>query len=192
MSADFLGLAERVKANALIALEQGALVVAERARDLAPVSHEVNPTRRVRFKTRAEVVADRDARRRLGLGREYIAAARTRIGSRRGANKATISVENRSVSRMRLMERPNSPRQGGRLRDEIRVTPVEGEGGKFQVMVVSPTPYAKFQEYGTRRNPASPFLRPALHESRGMVVASVRSAVRSAIKGKPLEIRVRE
>ena len=85
---------------------------------------------------------------------------------------------------------------GGRLRGEIHSTRVvRTGGGQAEVMVISPTPYAKYMEFGTRHNRAHPFLRPALEESRGDVVAQVASAVAEASKkglgGVQLEISVR-
>jgi hypothetical protein len=50
---------------------------------------------------------------------------------------------------------------GGRLRSEIRAMPASG-GPLFIAKVISPTPYAKYVEYGTRRSRAQPYLRPAI------------------------------
>jgi len=85
---------------------------------------------------------------------------------------------------------------GGRLRGEIFATRVTRTGnGLAEVMVISPTPYAKYMEFGTRHNRAHPYLRPALEESRGDVVAQIASAVAEASKkglgSVQLEIAVR-
>jgi len=84
---------------------------------------------------------------------------------------------------------------GGRLRGEIYSVPPRLMGDVAEAWVISPTPYARFQEFGTRHNRAHPFLRPALMESREEVVTQVAEAVRKASKGKlanvDLEIRVR-
>ena len=61
---------------------------------------------------------------------------------------------------------------GGRLRSEIQAEPAAG-GPVFIARVLSPTPYAKYVEFGTRHNRAQPYLRPAL--------AAQRSAYRAAL-----------
>lgn len=55
---------------------------------------------------------------------------------------------------------------GGRLRDEIYATDPKVSTTKVEGWVISPTPYAKYQEYGTSHNRASPYMRPALYEMR--------------------------
>lgn len=72
---------------------------------------------------------------------------------------------------------------GGRLRREIHATPPIQEGrSKWVARVDSPTPYAKFQEFGTRHNPAHPFLRPALEERRDAILRNVRNAAMTAAR----------
>jgi HK97 gp10 family phage protein len=89
---------------------------------------------------------------------------------------------------------------GGTLRDEITATPARIEGSLIEATVISPTAYAKYQEFGTRHNPAHPFLRPALEESRTQIVESLSKAVsaagRTAAKGvrgrtKPVRVVIR-
>lgn len=55
---------------------------------------------------------------------------------------------------------------GGRLRSEIYRTEVKKTGSKIYGDVVSPTFYARYQEYGTSRHRAQPYMRPALYEMR--------------------------
>lgn len=69
---------------------------------------------------------------------------------------------------------------GGRLRGEIKATGVAPSGDGGEAWVISPTPYAKFMEFGTRHNRAHPYLRPALQESRGEVVSAIADAVKVA------------
>lgn len=58
-------------------------------------------------------------------------------------------------------------RLGGKLRREIyAVPPHQDKSGRWEAGIVSPTPYAKFQEDGTRHNKAHPYMRPALHSIR--------------------------
>jgi HK97 gp10 family phage protein len=68
-------------------------------------------------------------------------------------------------------------RIGGRLRGELRVSEQVKKGKHIWYYVESPTPYAKYQEFGTSRHRAQPFLRPALYESRGALRYEVRRAV---------------
>jgi HK97 gp10 family phage protein len=54
---------------------------------------------------------------------------------------------------------------GGRLKGEIRYS-IEEEKHKIKATIISPTYYAKYVEFGTRRSRAQPFLRPALAKER--------------------------
>lgn len=54
---------------------------------------------------------------------------------------------------------------GGRLRSQITSGGVSGNP-VFVGSVISPTPYAKYVEFGTRHNRAQPYLRPALAAQR--------------------------
>jgi hypothetical protein len=65
-------------------------------------------------------------------------------------------------------------RVGGRLRGEIRMIEPRWIGKTVWGYVESPTPYARYQEYGTRRSRAHPYLRPALYESRKVLIAEAR------------------
>ena len=81
---------------------------------------------------------------------------------------------------------------GGRLRDEIRVEPAVVEGRRITARLVSPTPYAKFQELGTRHNPAHPYLRPAGYhtaeaarlDAQRSVAATLREGFRATVPVK--------
>lgn len=216
---DWAGLESSVKTAAVAALNRGAAIVEERAKAHAPVRKIFEGgSRTVRFKTMADVKADREIRRRVGLGREYVAAPRTRLRSRRGMGKAktsTIDTANANVpvfrirgteglatpvATMRLSRRgryevasrraDHNGFVGGRLRDEITAVGASGEGSHFEARVISPTPYAKYQEFGTQHNAAHPYLRPALRESRSEVVTIMRQAVRGAIRGRKAKVQV--
>lgn len=69
---------------------------------------------------------------------------------------------------------------GGRLRGEIATLAPHREGSMAEAWVISPTEYAKYQEFGTRHNRAHPFLRPAAEESRDAVVQAIAAAVKEA------------
>jgi hypothetical protein len=74
------------------------------------------------------------------------------------SGRATIQVE------------ANRDEVGGWLRDHIEAQPVEVRGGHLHGELVSimdaDHQYPKFQELGSRHNPAHPYLRPALHAER--------------------------
>jgi HK97 gp10 family phage protein len=80
---------------------------------------------------------------------------------------------------------------GGTLRDEISPTEAVIEGTKIEARIVSPTPYAKYQEFGTRHNAAHPYLRPALEESRGEIVRLVGQSASAAGRKVPVRGRTK-
>jgi len=106
--------------------------------------------------------------------------------TRGGRNLAIRSLEARLSRRGRYELRSGRAAHkgylGGRLRDEMYVESARVEGQKIISEVISPTPYAKYQEFGTRHHPAHPFLRPALHESRSEIVSGVSRAVGEAAR----------
>ena len=61
-----------------------------------------------------------------------------------------------------------------------------------EAWVISPTEYARYQEFGTRHNRAHPFLRPAAEESREEVVGLIADAVREASRtgGSSMDIEI--
>ena len=214
MPLNWANLEATVKTGALAGLNRAAALVEERAKQHAPVRHLFEGgSRKVRFKTMGEIKSDRDMRKVLGLGRERVAAPRTRLRSRRGMGKAktsTLDTANANVpvfrirtaggltpaATMRLHRRggyevksgraDHNGMVGGRLRDEIEALPATGGPSRFEAMVVSPTPYAKYQEFGTGHNAAHPYLRPALHESRRDLSSLVKAGVRSTLRCEEL------
>jgi HK97 gp10 family phage protein len=100
---------------------------------------------------------------------EYGLTARGRYELRAGRaiSRETIALRVRGISRGGL-ELTTVSRLGGRLRATIRVE--EASEDQYPVIKASllagsrEVPYAKFQELGTRHNPAHPFLRPRLPE----------------------------
>lgn len=79
---------------------------------------------------------------------------------------------------------------GGRLRGEIYATDPSVSGDHAEAWVISPTEYAKFQEFGSRHNAAHPFLRPAAEESRSEVAAMVAEAVRGALPHGTTKVQI--
>jgi len=84
---------------------------------------------------------------------------------------------------------------GGRLRGEIYATRPSAEGNRAEAWVISPTPYARYMEFGTRHNRAYPYLRPAAEESRaevvGLIADGIREASRTGASSTQIEIVVR-
>jgi HK97 gp10 family phage protein len=117
-----------------------------------------------------------------------------------GHNLAMRSMEARLSKRGRYELRSGRAAHkgylGGRLRDEMYVEAARAEGSKISASVVSPTPYAKYQEFGTRHHAAHPFLRPALMESRGEIASLVQRAAGDAarrgipVTGEPVVVRI--
>lgn len=232
MTAALVAIAANVKSAAIASLNQSARVVMERARSKAPVRNIFDGGRRkVRFRTSAEVLADRRVFRQFMAGSpfrpELIAPpsrragtstpsyARTTLGTGRAANTsftdtantwaassrrrlrgvdglrykvATMNLHARGRSEVKTGRADYKGRVGGRLRGEIRMVPATRMAP--QARVISPTPYARYQEFGTRRHAAQPFLRPALRESRSEIVSAMRAAVRGAISGERVEVTI--
>lgn len=67
-------------------------------------------------------------------------------------------------------------RLGGRLRAQIMWEAATLKGDLIQGWTVSPTEYARYQEFGTSRNRPHPFLRPALYEARTYLPRMLRAA----------------
>ena len=67
---------------------------------------------------------------------------------------------------------------GGTLRNSIKpiLASVTNRSSVWGY-VVTDVPYAKYQEFGTSRNKAHPFLRPALYEARKMLPKLVRASI---------------
>jgi HK97 gp10 family phage protein len=89
-----------------------------------------------------------------------------RVAGRGFAAKAGANLSSRGVWELksgRAVYRTTAGRLtlGGRLRGDLKV---EQESGPpiVKYWLGSPTPYAKYVEFGTRRSRAQPFLRPAL------------------------------
>lgn len=91
----------------------------------------------------------------------------------------------------------HAPVRSGRLQSEIEAVHASGGGSHYEAQVISPTPYAVFQEVlggvtptGNHYEP-HPYLRPALHESHEQVTELIRSEVRTAIKGSKAKVVVK-
>ena len=173
----------------------------------------------IRFKSVSEVESDRMLRASLGLGPERAAPEGLSGAARRSRFARTVEAYTpganvypgfRKLGRPRstLAFRPAEARLtrrgryelrhqrahyrgylGGRLRGEIHATPALVRGNMVTSSVISPTPYAKYQEMGTRHNPAHPYLRPAVAESRTRVVAGIRTAALAGTRAGLLNVR---
>ena len=77
---------------------------------------------------------------------------------------------------------PASPKYG-RLADNIRVTKVrDGFAGVVMAVTVGQAFWGMFLEFGTSRQPARPWLRPAFHAKAGEAVAKMGTSL-----GKDIE-----
>lgn len=87
-----------------------------------------------------------------------------------------------NTGRANFRARGRATQVGGRLKGEIRAIPGRVEGRLVVSEVISPTPYAKHQEFGNRHNPAHPYMRPAAAESRPVVASEVRAGLLAAAR----------
>lgn len=201
---------------AVEALTQGAETISERAKELAPVRRVFTGQAEAvetRLKSISEIEGDREIRKRLNLGPEStwinppstVTRAAPRLMHLRPVAPGWSfgSPENRlrrEAAMQRLDRRGrwelksgraiHKEMLGGRLRDEIHAVPAVVDGAMISARVVSPTPYAKYQEFGTRHNPAHPYLRPAAHESEAEILMDVRRSVAKRAQAAVPHVRV--
>ena len=164
----------------------------------------------VRLKTVSEIRADKNVRKALGLGPENAYVQPPTIVSRRASQhlsdrRLRQPIDRYTGRRLMNIERYQGPTDfdeldrrgkyeirtlraehhtsvGGRLRSEIHALPVTVSGKKIMGRVVSPTPYAKYQELGTRHNPAHPYMRPAGHRNRTPIALDIGRSVAAATR----------
>lgn len=70
---------------------------------------------------------------------------------------------------------------GGRLRDSIKQGPIVEDERELTVDIYTDPDeqdYAEYQEYGTSRHPAQPFMRPALYEARVALRMNLEKSLR--------------
>jgi HK97 gp10 family phage protein len=70
---------------------------------------------------------------------------------------------------------------GGRLRDSIKQGPIVEDEDEITVDIYTDPDeqdYAGYQEYGTSRHPAQPFMRPALYEARVLLRKNLEKSLR--------------
>ena len=104
-------------------------------------------------------------------------------------------LSRRGASEVRSMRALHSTKGrltiGGRLRDEIYSTRPSLAGNRSEAWVISPTEYAKYQEFGTRHNRPHSYLRRAAEESREEVIGLIADAISKATRAEIIEIVVR-
>lgn len=190
------------------------------ARQKAPVRKVFAGGRRG-FRTKSMAEAEQDRRTLMRLGPQFAAPPRSTLRHPRSRfmqavvtgnpNNTPFSARERKLTaaghlKLRSMESRLSRRGrselaslraafggslGGRLQAEIYSTGATIDGSRIGGSVISPTPYAKYQEFGTRHNPAHPYLRPALEENRGRTIARIANALSSVgLVGEPIAITV--
>ena len=208
MTLDFEALMQAVEAAALEGLTKGAEIVSKRAKARAPVRNVTGHKYTMRAKTGAEMKADvkfvtsqPGSWSRQTLRKDSMFTTRwkgpKRVGDPISIDQALeyladYDAGNDSPLSSRGAYDVRSGRAnfgsganvtvGGRLRGEIRAEPAKLTGNGAEAWVISPTPYAKYMEFGSRHNRAHPFLRPALEESRQDLVAAIRSSIAKASK----------
>lgn len=172
------------------------------AREAAEVARAKAPVRKVfkgsvgraSLQNRAEAQADATHRRTLGLGAGPVRVQRTsaarihsvmRARELAGPGKLALNTPLTARGRFELktgranFRSPNGRTTlGGRLRGEIHADPAEGGGPVWVAKVVSPTRYAKYVEFGTRRSRSQPYLRPALTQVRESFRTRMKAAAR--------------
>lgn len=201
-------------------VNRGLTLIEGRAKELAPVrkifkGQDTGYT--TRHRTMAEISLDRDVRRQLGLGPEQLGVSRSvvrRVPQRISDREVVAPGRMRSVAAQHQLDRRGryelrsgraifetrpavavagtrgQQQLGGRLRDEIHVEPARIDGRRVRGRVVSPTPYAKYQEFGTHHNPAHPYLRPAGHENIARIATDVRRTAAGAVQ-RTFKVRIK-
>lgn len=110
-------------------------------------------------------------------------ANRVRSAAIAALNDEAEQLAELARSKAPVRKDPRKNRPGGHLRDSIHAVAAEQTGeSSWTAEVVTDAPYAGAQEFGTRKNSANPFMRPALEESRESIVAGVQSAVNTAAR----------
>ena len=81
----------------------------------------------------------------------------------------------------------NAPLKTGKLKMDLRIRARKFKTrSKFGVQVTTAggpdTPYAAANELGTKRQPARPFMRPALHGNREQIIATMKELIGKGIE----------
>ena len=207
MAVDWQAVEKAGIRGAMEAMNRGGQRITARAKELAPVRkvfEDQDDVYAIRLKTVREIRQDAPIRTKLGLGPENPYVHPPTIVSQRAPQElsrrtiarpgrlrlksAQEALSYRGRYELRTMRSAHKGELGGRLRDEIYLREAELDGTVIRVKIISPTPYAKYQELGTRHNPAHPYLRPAGYESRDAIRSDVGRSVSAAaaplIKGR--------
>lgn len=202
MSIDWKAIEAAGVQAAMAAMNRGGERIADKAKQLAPVRKVFvgqNDNYKTRLKSINEIRADKEIRKTLNLGAENAYINPPSIVTKRAPQKLGVQRQLAEPGKLRLqsaqarldrrgrfelksMRSAHAGSLGGRLRDEIHAEAATLNGKLIVLKVVSPTPYAKYQEFGTRHNPAHPYLRPAGHQSRDAIRSDVGRSVATAVK----------
>ena len=74
-----------------------------------------------------------------------------------------------------------APYKTGTLRRSITTSDPIKSGGDVYCKVGTDVEYAPYQEYGTSRIPAHPYLHPALDANKGEIAEKIRDALKKAM-----------
>ena len=185
------------------AIQRGAELIATRAKEKAPVRRVFrgqDESVRYRLKSISEIEGDRDIRRQIGLGPEgthlfpplKVTKRAPQLLHQRALPVDVSKLSRRGRYELRSGRSIDQNQLGGRLRREIHATRVKIEERLIRAQIISPTPYAKYMEFGTRHNAAHPYLRPAGHESKAEirrdVAVSVAAAAQAAIAVERVDV----
>lgn len=196
IEAAVLGAAPRLVTGA-------ARMIAELARAKAPVRHIfAGDTRIIRLRsvTDRQTISDRvvvghTVRYPHQLGQRRLVGPAEVLGQQALDRRGRYEVRS---GRANYRPRGRARQVGGRLKGEIHATAAKTEGKRVIAEVISPTPYAKHQEFGNRHNPAHPYMRPAANEglpivtsqiAEGLVVAG-RTAARQGQRVAEIKVKL--
>ena len=87
-----------------------------------------------------------------------------------------------ATQRVHRTARDLAPVDTGYLRGSIRFGVTKERGTKVTGVVYTPVEYAPYQEFGTRYQKGTPFLKPALDINRAQIERSVESFVKRNLR----------
>lgn len=96
------------------------------------------------------------------------------------AKKAAATVVARGVLRISADAKRFAPVDTGRLRDEIHFD-VEETKEDVIGQVISDVEYAVFQEFGTRFQRGTPYMRPAFNKNRTRIDNEFKAEIKKAV-----------
>ena len=90
-------------------------------------------------------------------------------------------VMKRSGLRVERSARDKAPVDTGMLRDSVSTKPLNGDW-KSGAVVFTPVEYAMYQEFGTVKMRAQPFMRPAFDENKTRIEQDVAKFIQDSLR----------